>query len=140
MGIRPAFQNTARRWQFEGAGPVAAGRAIVGSGGSRDSRRVFLVRDENARQVWWAVYPELSEGGPGLSGAVTSRAEAQTMRLALLYALLDSSDCIRREHLVAALALWEYVEASAQCVFGDSMGRSGGRRHSPRSAERPMTA
>ncbi len=68
------------------------------------------------------MYHDLSEGGPGLAGAVTSRAEAQTMRLALLYALLDGADCIRRDHLTAALALWEYVEASARFVFGDSLG------------------
>jgi hypothetical protein len=81
-----------------------------------------LRRDGDARSLWYAVYHDLSEGGPGLAGAVTSRAEAQTMRLALLYALLDGADCIRRDHLTAALALWEYVEASARYVFGDSLG------------------
>ena len=81
-----------------------------------------MVRDDGARALWRAVYHDLSEGGPGLSGAVTSRAEAQTMRLALLYALLDGAEQIRHEHLTAALALWEYVEASARYVFGDSMG------------------
>jgi len=85
-------------------------------------RADLLVRDEAARTVWREVYHDLSEGGPGLSGAVTSRGEAQTMRLALLYALLDKSPCIRREHLMAALALWEYGAASALYVFGDSMG------------------
>lgn len=81
-----------------------------------------MARDDNARTLWHAVYHDLSEGGPGLSGAVTSRAEAQTMRLALLYALLDGANCIRREHLTAALAVWEYVEASARYIFGDSLG------------------
>ena len=81
-----------------------------------------LRRDADARSLWYAVYHDLSAGGPGLAGAVTSRAEAQTMRLALLYALLDGADCIRREHLSAALALWEYIEASARYVFGDSLG------------------
>ena len=85
-------------------------------------QRNELRRDNDARSLWYAVYHDLSEGGPGLAGAVTSRAEAQTMRLALLYALLDGADCIRREHLNAALALWEYVEASAKFVFGDSLG------------------
>lgn len=85
-------------------------------------QRNELKRDDDARSLWYAVYHALSEGGPGLAGAVTSRSEAQTMRLALLYALLDGADCIRREHLTAALALWEYVEASAKFVFGDSLG------------------
>ena len=89
----------------------------------QDGRQAGLLkRDENARALWRAVYHDLSEGGPGLSGAVTSRGEAQTMRLALLYALLDEAGCIRREHLEAALALWEYVDASAKYVFGDSLG------------------
>ena len=81
-----------------------------------------LCRDDKAKGIWHAVYSRLSSGQPGLSGAVTSRSEAQVMRLALLYALLDESEAIREEHLIAALALWEYVEASAQYVFGDSMG------------------
>lgn len=81
-----------------------------------------LRRDDAARALWRGVYHDLSEGEPGLAGAVTSRSEAQTMRLALLYALLDGADCIRHEHLTAALALWEYVESSARHVFGDSLG------------------
>jgi len=81
-----------------------------------------LKRDDEAREVWHAVYPELSEGKPGLLGAVLARAEAQVMRLACLYALLDLSCVVRREHLLAALALWEYVEASARFIFGDALG------------------
>ncbi|MGE5593429.1 MAG: hypothetical protein ACM3X3_07080 [Betaproteobacteria bacterium] len=81
-----------------------------------------LKRDNEAREVWHAVYPELSEGKPGLLGAVLARAEAQVMRLACIYALLDLSALVRPEHLLAALALWEYVEASARFIFGDALG------------------
>ena len=81
-----------------------------------------LQRDGTARQIWHAVYHELSSGKPGLLGAMTTRSEAQTMRLALLYALLDGDADIRAEHLSAALALWEYCEASARYIFGDSLG------------------
>jgi len=81
-----------------------------------------IQRDEKARAIWIAVYPELSEGKPGLFGSVTSRAEAQTMRLACIYALLDSSTTVRAEHLQAALAVWQYCEASARFIFGDAMG------------------
>lgn len=56
-----------------------------------------IKRDEGARVFWHEVYGGLSEGGPGLLGAVTSRAEAQVMRLACLYALLDKSALIRVE-------------------------------------------
>ncbi|MEK7750865.1 MAG: bifunctional DNA primase/polymerase [Acidobacteriota bacterium] len=79
-------------------------------------------RDEEARAIWYEVYADLSEGKPGLLGAVTSRAEAQTMRLACLYALLDSSLVVRAEHLLAALEVWRYCEDSARFIFGDTLG------------------
>ena len=79
-------------------------------------------RDDEARRAWHAVYPALSEAKPGLPGAILNRAEAQVMRLACIYALLDCSRVVRIEHLRAALALWEYCEASAEYVFGESAG------------------
>ncbi len=77
---------------------------------------------EEAWKIWDKIYPELSEGRPGLLGAVTSRAEAQTMRLAMIYALMDRSYKIKPEHLLAALALWDYCSQSAQSIFGDRLG------------------
>jgi len=44
------------------------------------------------------------------------------MRLALIYALLDSSSLIRPEHLRAGLAVWAYAEDSVARVFGDRIG------------------
>jgi hypothetical protein len=44
------------------------------------------------------------------------------MRLALIYALLERSEVIQEPHLRAALALWEYAEASARYIFGDRLG------------------
>jgi hypothetical protein len=55
-------------------------------------------------------------------GAVMGRAEAQVMRLACLYALLDCSATIRRPDLEAALELWRYAADSARFIFGDAMG------------------
>src|SRR5262245_32784526 len=75
-----------------------------------------------ARDAWKAVYPQLSEGQPGLLGAVTSRAEAQCVRLALIYTLLDGKANIDLPHIKAALAVWEYAEASAAHIFGASLG------------------
>lgn len=77
---------------------------------------------EPAWAVWECVYPELSEGRPGMLGAVTGRAEAQVMRLAMLYALLDCSTAIEPEHLQAALAVWQYCYESARWVWGDALG------------------
>ena len=81
-----------------------------------------LRRDDKAQELWNEVYGELSEGRAGMLGAMLGRSEAQTMRLAMLYALLDCSNEIRVEHLNAALALWNYCESSAAYLFGDSMG------------------
>jgi hypothetical protein len=89
--------------------------------------RVYLVdkqitMDPGAREMWGDIYEELSSGKPGLFGAITGRAEAQTVRLALLYALQDSSDQIKVEHLKAGLALWKYCEDSCAYIFGDAIG------------------
>jgi hypothetical protein len=79
-------------------------------------------RDDTARVLWAAVYPELTKGLPGLLGAATSRAEAQVLRLSAVYAILDCSLLIRVEHLRAALAVWDYCLASAKFIFGDATG------------------
>jgi hypothetical protein len=76
-------------------------------------------RDHEARELWAEMYPELSRGRPGLLGAATNRAEAQVLRLSLIYALLDGSNKVRPEHLQAAREVWRYSEDSARYVFGD---------------------
>jgi hypothetical protein len=76
----------------------------------------------DAMRLWEDEYPQLSEGKPGLFGQVTARAEAQTLRLALVCALLDKSAEIRLEHLNAALELWRYCSDSAAFIFGASLG------------------
>lgn len=79
-------------------------------------------RDKDAKEWWAAEYKRLSEGVPGLLGAVTSRAEAQVLRLSMVYALLDCTDVIRVEHLEAAKAVWDYCFDSAKYIFGSSLG------------------
>jgi hypothetical protein len=81
-----------------------------------------MEHDDTAKPVWIAIYGELSEGKPGLLGACIARAEAIVLRLAMLYALLDSSPVVKRVHLEAALAVWTYAEASARYLFGDAVG------------------
>ena len=75
-----------------------------------------------AAGFWEQNYPDLSKDQPGLLGAITARAEAQTIRLALIYALLDRSSQIERVHLDAALAVWTFCESSARYIFGDLIG------------------
>ena len=79
-------------------------------------------RDARATERWRAVYRDLSDGRPGLFGSMTGRAEAQVMRLAMLYALSDAQNTIELEHLDAALSLWRYCSESARYVFGNSLG------------------
>jgi hypothetical protein len=80
-----------------------------------ERKRVFM--DRNARLMWQRAYEDLSESLPGAVGAVTSRGEAQVIRLALIYAMLDESQHIRVEHLHAALAFWGYAVESARFIF-----------------------
>jgi hypothetical protein len=87
---------------------------------ARTRHRVGMT--DQARIVWSKVYAELSEGSGGLHGAVTARAEAQAVRLALVYALLDGTDAIDVPHLLAALAVWTYCNDTAKHVFGASLG------------------
>ena len=93
-------------------GAVAAFAAGVGE----------VTRDPEARVLWAKVYPELSEGKPGMVGALTSRAEAQVLRLSMIYALLDGEKLVRVPHLLAALAVWDYCDASVRYIFGQSVG------------------
>lgn len=55
-----------------------------------------MKRDAKARDLWHASYEKLSEGRPGLAGALTARAEAHAVRLAMIYALLDRTRLSRR--------------------------------------------
>lgn len=79
-------------------------------------------RDAEAEVVWRTVYHDLSAEKEGLVGALLARSEPQVMRLACIYALLDSSDKVRAAHLEASLALWAYVEQSCQFIFGELKG------------------
>ena len=86
------------------------------------SAPVLVTWGDSARDIWREVYGPLSEGKLGLFGAVVGRAEAQVMRLAALYAVMGESHEIEREHLLAALALWDYSEKCARYIFGDVTG------------------
>jgi 5S rRNA maturation endonuclease (ribonuclease M5) len=78
-----------------------------------------MQRDSAAAALWRQVYTELADDdSSGLLAAVTSRAEAQVLRLSMIYALLDCSSTIRVEHLRAALAIWRYCRGSAEIIFG----------------------
>jgi len=101
-----------------------------------------MKRDSSIKPLWAQTYYDLTEGRRGLLGAVTSRSEAQTMRFACIYALLDKSAVVREEHLNAAVALWKYCQASAAFIFGAALGDPvadtilEGLRHAPNGLSR----
>ena len=68
------------------------------------------------------IYGHLTRSRLGLVGAICNRAPAHVLRPSALYALADCSSTIRRHHQQAALALWEYAEASAGFIFGQRVG------------------
>ena len=86
-------------------------------------RSAWLIkRNPEAKELWAEVYPELSAGDLGLLGAITSRAEAQVLRLSIIYCLLDQKELIEPVHLKAALAVWDYCKKTARYVWGDALG------------------
>lgn len=78
--------------------------------------------DEQARILWERIYSRLSKDGYGVFGTITGRAEAQVIRLALLYAVLDRSNLVTESHLKSALAVWDYSEESCRQLFGGISG------------------
>ena len=102
--------------------PVSDLATKIGAAAENARKVGEMRRDPEARAMWHKVYGELSDGKPGMLGAVTGRAEAQVMRLACIDALMDSEREIRAAHLVAALAVWQYCLDSARYIFGDSLG------------------
>jgi hypothetical protein len=89
---------------------------------SRARLKERMLWTDAARAIWGKVYGDLSEGKPGMLGAVTARAEAQCIRLAVTYALLDGSSYLEAVHIEAALAIWRYSEASARFIFWTDLG------------------
>jgi hypothetical protein len=91
--------------------------AIVGA---RLRKRVTMTP---AAHEWWKeVYRDLQVEAPGLCGYITARGDAQTLRLSLMYALLDQAEQIDCVHIKAALAVWEFCAGCAQRIFGDATG------------------
>ena len=82
-------------------------------------KRGAMTMASNAVELWKNVYSDLSKEHFGLAGSIINRAEAQTLRLSLVYALLDGKAQIEETHLQAALAMWQYAQDSALYIFGD---------------------
>ncbi|WP_413578220.1 DUF3987 domain-containing protein [Bdellovibrio sp. HCB290] len=81
-----------------------------------------IKRSKAADDLWEAIYPELSDGLPGIVGSLSSRSEAQVMRLALVLSLINKQPMISIEALQCALSIHEYCMASLKYIFGDKLG------------------
>lgn len=107
--------------QFAGVHTILRDSESRETEGKTDFVPIEMIRDPETAEYWKSIYPILSQEESGLCGAMINRAEAQVLRLSMLYALLDLSSTITTEHLNAALAVWDYCNASARYLFG---GRS----------------
>lgn len=83
----------------------------------------LMTRSPLAEKLWEKLYHQMAEDDPGgLVGAAVARAEAQVLRLSVVYALTGGSPVIKTYHLKAAWALWSYARASASYIFEDGTG------------------
>jgi hypothetical protein len=79
--------------------------------------------DTDARELWHHAYQQLAQPRDGIVGQITARAEAHTIRLALIYALADGAKQIGPQHLHAALALHDYATRSADWALTGATGQ-----------------
>ena len=99
------------------------GLVPVLAGAIKHARTAGQLRlDPAARELWHHAYQQLAIAQPGIAGAICARAEAHTIRLALLYALSDGERHITPEHLQAALALYDYAARSATWALQGATG------------------
>jgi hypothetical protein len=83
----------------------------------------LMRRDDEAAAVWDAWYRTVADvERPGLYGAITAREEAITLRLSMIFALLDGRGTIEARHVKAAIAVWNYCDHSARGLFGKRTG------------------
>jgi hypothetical protein len=109
-----------------GASDPLAGTGLprVLAGAIEHARTAGRLRlDKPARELWHHAYIQLAHTHqPGIAGAVCARAEAHSIRLALIYALADGARQINTGHLQAALALWDYAARSASWTLQGATG------------------
>jgi Protein of unknown function (DUF3987) len=105
-----------------GLAPVIERFNSVVSEHDRTGERTVSWADVPTIARWEEFYRREAEERDGLLGAVTGRGEAQVVRLALIYALLDGDNAIRLPHLDAAIAVWDYCLGSARYIFGGMLG------------------
>jgi len=87
------------------------------------ARKVGILRRSPAAELLWTgIYMGIDDEVDGMVGALTARAEAQMLRLSVVYALTDGSSVIEVDHLRAAHAVWSYSLATVMHAYGDTLG------------------
>jgi hypothetical protein len=89
---------------------------------SSEKKSVTVAFDEAAQTLWEESLYEQLRGdveGLGVAGPMIARRSSMVLRIALIYAILDSprDPVIKVVHLEAAMAVWGYCEASAMELF-----------------------
>jgi hypothetical protein len=78
---------------------IENGRQLSIANAGVDARpRGRLQMSDEARKLWHEIYKDLSKEQSGLLGSIVARAEAQVIRLELVYALVECSDKIEPQH------------------------------------------
>jgi phage/plasmid primase-like uncharacterized protein len=107
----------------------------------RDVDFVKIEMSSETKMAWCnQYYADLTKDHPGLVGCVINRGEAQVVRLAMIYCLLDGMTTISLVHLEAAVALWRYCEQSARYVFNGRQTDGVAEKILVALAEKPMTS
>lgn len=88
-----------------------------------ENRNITL--DADAYELWPRAYDTLTDvDRTGAFAKVTTRSAPIVRRLAMIYALLDRSPVVRKEHLFAAMEVWRYCDDSARTIYGDATGNA----------------
>jgi hypothetical protein len=118
VDLLPAQQVTPGRWGYPKRGFCAA---------NPETRRDSRCRTQHWRSAARRWSPQhLARGVWSSRGRQTRpigerNGQVGTPSFAV-YALLDGAKVISTPHMLAALAAWDYSEASAEFIFGDSLG------------------
>ncbi|MDP9223656.1 MAG: YfjI family protein, partial [Actinomycetota bacterium] len=123
FGNRVLWVHVDRRRIIPSPEPIPEGvrnHLVVRLRAALDAARAAGVvrRSPEAEELWVDLYGQMADDDPvGIVGALTARAEAQVLRLSLLYALIDGQSTITRPHLESAWEFWRYCRWSAQHLW-----------------------
>ena len=84
---------------------------------SNDTESFEIKFEASAMDFWVSIYPDVSKERLGIEGMLLARSETYARMLAMIFALLDRSEVIKTEHLMAALAWVDFWIDSIRFIF-----------------------